>query len=162
MKKTMDEICKNCGKPLKEHEYICTNCFEIIDLEKHEKVVDETVAEIGLVKFEGEKKGRINCKKCGAYLKVGSVQCNRCQHVISEKLFRIFAEQYREKQDEINVDNKSTGLKFACAILPFMALGMWLKYRKKDPTLAKICFTQFKDWFFLRAIAIGLLILVIT
>ena len=133
------EVCRNCGKRLEEKEYICSNCLEIIDLEKHEQIVDERVQKIGKIEQVEEKDGYIACKKCGASVKVGEPKCTRCEHILSEKLYEIYVEEYRKNSEQAQVNKKSIGLQLACLLLPFVGIIMWLKYRKRDPLLAKLC-----------------------
>lgn len=137
----MNNVCRNCGKLLGEKEYICQNCFEIIDLKKHEEVVDERVATIGKVERK-QKAGHVKCNKCGENVKIGVPACKRCEHVLNEELFKDFANVTRQGLDNRNVTKHSKGLQFACFLIPLFGIFMWLKYRKKDQTLASLCISN--------------------
>ena len=135
--------CKKCKKELREDEYICENCFTIINLEKHEETVDKRVKEIGIE--ENLPKGnRIICEKCGAYVNIGKGRCRRCGHILDEMLFEAEAITYRQVKDEEQAAKNSRFLRFLCFFVPLLGLIMWLTHRKKDPILAELCLDEWR------------------
>ena len=136
--------CPRCHKELGEKEYICKNCLTIIDLQKYEEEVDEKVKEIGVEQNKPKNK-HFFCEKCGGYVKIGGSVCHRCGHIINEELYEVSAQAYREKAEEENIISSHKALGFWCYMLPLLGLIMWIKYRKKNPVLAKHCKDQ---WFY--------------
>ena len=147
-------VCPNCKKILEENENICHRCWEIIDLEKYEKHIDDVIAQMPQAKRDGiiERKkqqkivdGHIICDKCGFQAKIIDGFCDTCGHIFDLQRFLIVREKRRDDEKENLIVDKHKGMFNMCIFVPIVGLILSKKYKKKDRRISKMCFDLWKS-----------------
>ena len=146
-------VCPNCKKILEENEYICSKCYEIIDLEKYENYLDSIIAEMPQEKRDGiiERKktakkivGSIVCDKCGFHTKIENGVCKTCGHIFDLKRFLLYRKELRAAEEENRIYEDNKGMVRLCCFVPLVGLILKRKYKKKDKKLSELCYQCWK------------------
>lgn len=149
-------ICKKCGEEIDDLSLWCPTCFTFVDLDEHEKKVDEGIA-TGLIKKKHAKikKNHVLCEKCGASIRIpDSSFCGNCSHIINRKAFiRDIKEIVGIIKDENEEDityTKNHKLSILCCVIPFVGLILKKTYKETNPLLSKICFKMWSYGLIIR------------
>lgn len=137
-------ICKCCGKELDDLSLCCPECLTFVDLDEHEKIVDEKIANGEIKKkFAKQKANRVICEKCGASIKIPETVCTNCTHVINKKAYVNELKELISIVDESDITIDNWGLTVLCYCVPLLGLILKFTYKKTNSVLSKHCF---KKW----------------
>lgn len=161
-------ICKNCGEQIDDLSTFCPKCFYIVDINEHEKMIDEKIATGTIKKLNKKpKRNHIICEKCGANIKIPNSSCKHCTHIANKKKFSLEIQDgitnlkmINEKND-IASKNKSLGV--LCLFVPLLGIILKFVYKDSNTTLSDLCF----EWWIaglgrLRLVTYTLLYILLT
>lgn len=160
-------ICKKCGAEIDDLSIICPECCLTIDIDEHEKFVDEKIASREIKKkSKKQKKNCVICEKCGANIDTSIGVCPNCTHILVGKGYKttLLLSKYLTNANNTKNDiyNNNSGLIILCGFIPFLGIILRFTLKKSNYTLAKKCFDTWENSLPARFILISLFILLMS